>query len=697
MAVLKCKMCGGDIQAKDGVAYGTCESCGTTSTLPKVSDERKANLYNRANHFRRQNDFDKAVQAYENILNEDNADAEAHWGIVLSRYGIEYVEDPSSHERIPTCHRVQSESILKDVDYLETLQHAPDEYTKSLYEGEAKKISEIQKGILVISNKEQPYDVFICYKETTDGGSRTKDSTIAQDIYYELTKDGYKVFFAKITLEDKLGQQYEPYIFNALNSAKVMLVIGTKKEHFEAVWVKNEWSRFLAIMKKDRSRLLIPCYRDMDAYDIPDELSNLQSQDMSKVGFIQDILRGVKKILDASKSDKKTSSATVGASSAAPGVESLMKRGKLFLEDSDWKQANEYFDKVLDIDPEYAPAYVGKLCAELEVRQEELLGDNKEPISEHNYFQKAVRFADAVTRAKLEGYNKIIQERIEEEKRKEQEKERMERERINKKLEPLRSYKSLIATKKDETEKEDAELRKKHEQDMKRWQEDVSRRQEQSKVWQSQKRCPHCGGKIGLFNKICKVCKKESSTPLDMPTQPKAPDYNIPKFNISSVLQSIRVSFGNYNWLVLDIQNNKALLLSENSIGKRPYHSPSSCNVTWEKCDLKRYLNGNFLQGFNVAEKAMIDNGEVFLLSVDEVNKYFGAKGNEKNPNLIGDIGNWWLRSSEAVDQGLLATNRYYTFASYVSADRNRDGSYKREEVGSSWIDVRPALWLKIS
>ena len=412
MAILKCKMCGGDIQAKDSAAYGTCASCGTTSTLPKASDERKANLFNRANHFRRQNDFDKAVQAYENILNDDNEDAEAHWGVVLSRYGIEYVEDPSTHQRVPTCHRVQNDSILKDADYLETIKHAPDEYTKSLYEEEAKRISEIQKGILAISNKEQPYDVFICYKETTDSGSRTKDSTIAQDIYYELTKDGYKVFFAKITLEDKLGQQYEPYIFSALNSAKVMLVIGTRKEHFEAVWVKNEWSRFLAIMKKDRSRLLIPCYRDMDAYDIPDELSNLQSQDMSKVGFMQDILRGVKKILDTSKSAEKTPSATVaGTTPAAPGVESLMKRGKLFLEDSDWKQADEYFGKVLDIDPEYAPAYVGKLCAELKVQQEELLGNYKEPISEYNNFKKAIRFSDTDHQVKLEGYNKTIQER----------------------------------------------------------------------------------------------------------------------------------------------------------------------------------------------------------------------------------------------------------------------------------------------
>jgi len=75
----------------------------------------------------------------------------------------------------------------------------------------------------------------------------------------------------------------------------------------------------------------------------------------------------------------------------------------------------------LDIDPEYAPAYVGKLCAELEIQQEESLENYKEPISERNNFKKSVRFADTDYRAILEGYNKSIQDRIAEETRKEHE------------------------------------------------------------------------------------------------------------------------------------------------------------------------------------------------------------------------------------------------------------------------------------
>lgn len=407
--IIKCKMCGGDIQFNPGDTNGQCDHCGCTTTFPKLPDEQRTNLFNRANHFRRQCEFDKAMAAYEHILEEDDTDAEAHWGIVLSKFGIEYVEDPVTHERIPTCHRAQVISILSDEDYQNALKYAPDTYSREIYEKEAKRIAEIQKGILAISSKEKPYDVFICYKETDDSGNRTKDSTLAQEIYYQLTNEGYKVFFSRITLEDKLGQEYEPYIFAALNSAKVMLVVGTRPEFFNAVWVKNEWNRYLALMKNDRKRVLIPCYRDMDPYDLPEELSSLQSQDMGKIGFLQDIIHGVKKVLGTDKQ----SSPNVMVQAAGPGVASLHKRAVLFLEDNDWDSATEYFDRILDIDPEYAPAYIGKVQVKNKVRREADLARCREPISNDPDFQKAVRFADEKQKAIYNGYNRAILDRIE--------------------------------------------------------------------------------------------------------------------------------------------------------------------------------------------------------------------------------------------------------------------------------------------
>lgn len=406
--IIKCKMCGGDIEFAPGATYGTCEYCGSTSTIPKAADEGKLNRYNRANHFRRQCEFDKAVAAYEKILEQDDTDAEAHWGAVISRYGIEYVEDPATKKRIPTCHRVQLTSILADEDYKAAVEYAPDAESRRLYEEEAARIAEIQKGILAISQHEKSYDVFICYKESDDNGQRTHDSQWAQDVYYGLTEQGYKVFFSRITLEDKLGQEYEPYIFAALNSARAMVVIGSKPEYFNAVWVRNEWSRYLALMAKDRKRLLIPCYRDMDPYDLPDELSSLQSQDMGKIGFMQDLIRGVRKVLDADKTtgQPKVVQQVVQAETAgaAPGVSSLMDRAYLFMEDGDFDSAEEYLNRVLDIDPKHAPAYVAKVCVALRIRKEAGLRSALDMFETSNDWQKAIRFAEQNQKQLYESY-----------------------------------------------------------------------------------------------------------------------------------------------------------------------------------------------------------------------------------------------------------------------------------------------------
>lgn len=365
MAILKCKMCGGLLNIQEGQFVATCEYCGVKQTLPRLDNEHKANLYDRANHFRRDNEFDKAMAIYEQILAEDNTDAESYWSLVLCKYGVEYVEDPGSRKRIPTVNRAQFKPVLLDENYQMALKYA-DVSQRMLYEEEAKAIDEIQKEILQISSKEEPFDVFICYKESDARGGRTIDSVLAQDIYYQLTEQGLKVFFSRITLESKVGQQYEPYIFAALNSAKVMVIVGTKPECFNAVWVKNEWSRFIKIAQSEKNRLLIPAYKDMDPYDLPKELSYYQAQDMSKIGFMQDLVRGIRKVIDGVAESKVRHAEGVVYDSGS-NLASLLKRGYIALEDAEWTLANGFFERVLDIEAECADAYMGKLFVEYRV------------------------------------------------------------------------------------------------------------------------------------------------------------------------------------------------------------------------------------------------------------------------------------------------------------------------------------------
>lgn len=406
MALFKCKICGGALEIDGAQSVFTCEYCGTKQTLPRLDDERRANLYDRANHFRRNNDFDKAMGIFEQILMEEPTDAEAYWSIVLCRYGIEYVEDPATRRRVPTVNRAQFTSIFDDEDYKSAIANA-DGYQRELYEAEANAINELQKNILAISQKEEPFDVFICYKESDASGRRTKDSVLATELYHELTREGFKVFFARITLEDKLGQEYEPYIFAALNSAKVMVVLGTRPEHFNAVWVKNEWSRYLALIKNGARKALIPAYRDMDPYDLPEEFSHLQAQDMSKLGFMQDLVHGIKKMatvqhFDAPAPTKKPTEPI--EATALPNIAPLLERAFLFLEDGDFETADEYCEKVLDQDPRNVRAYLGKLMVDMHVNKQEELISCGAYLEENGNYQKALRFADGEQAEMIKGY-----------------------------------------------------------------------------------------------------------------------------------------------------------------------------------------------------------------------------------------------------------------------------------------------------
>ena len=404
MTVLKCKMCGGDLKVEPNVSISECEYCGTKQTVPTIDDERKVNLFARANKLRIACDFDKAAGVYESIAAEFPEEAEAYWGIILCSYGIEYVDDPLTGKKIPTCHRSSFEGVMENENFEMVMENAGS-VACGVYREEAKVIEELRKGIIEVSNKEEPYDIFICYKETDLNGDRTVDSLIAQDVYNELTFKGYRVFFSRITLEDKLGEEYEPYIFAALNSAKIMLAFGTDYQYYNSVWVKNEWSRFLSLIAKGERKYLIPCYKDIDAYDMPKEFLRLQAQDMGKVGAIQDLLRGIEKILPLEKSNVTTHN-TVSAVYGGADIEDALRKIQIHLSNKKWKSVQEGCNRILDIDPECAMAYVFNLARIMRVTDIADLAKSVEVLSTKKDYCDALKYADPRLKEQLEAWCK---------------------------------------------------------------------------------------------------------------------------------------------------------------------------------------------------------------------------------------------------------------------------------------------------
>ena len=453
---MKCKMCGGDLAVIADITVAECEYCGCMQTLPKVNDERLAGLYDRANDLRMNHEFDKAIENYEKIIEENPTDADAYWAMTLCRYGIEYVE--SEGTRKPTINRAQLVSVFEDINYKSAIKYA-DEAQKKIYEEEAARIDRILQRYLEISRNEPPYDVFICYKETGLDGKRTFDSVRATELYHELTAEGFKVFFAPVSLENKLGEDYEPYIFSAIQSARVMIVIGTKPEHMNAVWVKNEWSRFLTLAKDDPKRSLIPVYAEMSAYELPEAFRFKQAQSMEKLGFMLDLVRGIRKLVEKNSPKAAPQSAPQVAPAAAPApqaaaangnVATLLQRVQIFLEECDWNSAGIYCEKVLDIAPTNGEAYLYKLLAEAKVMTFGSLQGYHKPLEQFRAYRSAVRYADEPTTASLMEWNQEIKDRLEREEHERQEQERIRRERA-KALEEYRRDKNALISAIDNT------------------------------------------------------------------------------------------------------------------------------------------------------------------------------------------------------------------------------------------------------
>lgn len=195
-----------------------------------------------------------------------------------------------------------------------------------------------------------------------------------------------------------------------------------------------------------------------------------------------------------------------------------------------------------------------------------------------------------------------------------------------------------------------------------------------------------------------------------------------------------KILFGNYEWRVLEVQNNTALIITEYIIEQRAYHNAYK-DITWADCSLRKYLNSEFYDRFTAAEKSRIipvlnknpDNqwygtkggtdtqDSIFLLSIEEtVCRYFGdsssklyspgknqrywfERKDKNNSKRIARLESrkegswwWWLRSP----------GRVSIKAVYIHGDGNigiQGNNILKGNIsdGECKGGLRPALWLK--
>lgn len=280
------------VQASDALQSSVEKIDGKVDALRRKADETRAaiagfrgaweqdkrneltELYHRANNSRKDQRFDDAIREYRDVLVKGGKDAEVYWRIVLCHYCVVYQQD-DEEKFIPTLLNpdlTDPGEITARQELERCISGTP---VEAHYHQMLADIDRVLDRYRQVKDQMQ-YDVFISVKQSFEN-HRTTDSDIASDLYDHLTGLGLRVFNSRRCKKNiPLGRDAEPYIISALLSSRVLIVVGTSRNFMNAQWVRNEWSRFQWLMKKEaqrtgKSQRELFCYlsRDMSPYDIP--------------------------------------------------------------------------------------------------------------------------------------------------------------------------------------------------------------------------------------------------------------------------------------------------------------------------------------------------------------------------------------------------------------------------------------------
>lgn len=126
-------------------------------------------------------------------------------------------------------------------------------------------------------------EVFLDCIENDRQGRRTKDSIVAQDLYFKLERKKINVFFKRLSVADVVdSSQNEKCCNTALNSAKIVLLVSTCKENFEHL-IENTQNFF-------DDKIIVPICSGSNASIIPKEISKYQALNYDTIGAINDLI-----------------------------------------------------------------------------------------------------------------------------------------------------------------------------------------------------------------------------------------------------------------------------------------------------------------------------------------------------------------------------------------------------------------------
>ena len=362
------------------------------------------NLYHQAENEQKDREFDKAYETYKKVLAEGREtarDAEVYWRMLMCHYGLAYKKNAEGKMipiiLIPDLSDPGQMSLRKE---LRSCLKSRETEVKMHYEEQLSEIDEILESYRHV-RLETKYDVFISVKQTDDFGRYTSDSDKASDLFDFLTIRGVNVFNSRRTL--MAGELYEPRIIAALMSARVMIVVGSSAENMNSDWVRNEWSRYAWLQRREKdSKKTLLCYLtgDMDPYSIPKGLNPDRQAIREGINAQEDVLAALKDIIPSRKEIKNnttTGKAGVSGNSASSvqkeSLEDVLSQMTVWLMLSEYGKVLNKYELIKAAPPYlYEPRlHLYALCAEKKVDEIEELANLKTDLEKEKLFKLAMK------------------------------------------------------------------------------------------------------------------------------------------------------------------------------------------------------------------------------------------------------------------------------------------------------------------
>lgn len=431
LSVMKCKNCGGvlDIRrAQNGVIE--CEYCSTVWTVPKQETEPEALKYlHDGNAALDVCKFEDAFVYFQKATELDKKEPEAYFGMALADFKVQYLKDYVNNRLQPICHDVTEKKFTESNAYLRALINATAEQ-KAEYEKKGTEIDYILEEFRKIKQSGVDYDCFICVKVTGDNGQPTEDSKDANYIYELLQRKGYKPFYSERELRNVTGADYEARILYALCTSECMLLVCRDEGYLQTPWVKNEYTRFLGLVNKEEkeSDSIAVVFNGTPIERLPGKRGKLQGIDFALreadgkiVDFVEAHTPEARARREEEERRKASQAEDIGAlreevrkaaqmqRGVGSSVATLLTRGHQELEDGHEKEAQGFFDRVLEIDPESAEAWWGKTLCEIHVLHDATLA---RPLSDEQYriLSKSSNYMHALKVAKTGDFKKHFDE-----------------------------------------------------------------------------------------------------------------------------------------------------------------------------------------------------------------------------------------------------------------------------------------------